>query len=209
MMLPLFIDMTGKKVLIIGGGKIALRRGKILAETGAEITLLTPERENGWENIAKVWLKDTYHNQNLVGYDLVLVATNDRLTNEAVAKKCAEKHILCNNATAADHGDVIFPAILHHGGFTAAITSNGKTPFLTAKLKNEIAQILEAYDEETITVLGEIRDHIIKNYPENKEAMLHRLANLPIQEIRGKGDIHALTDWLQREQISTDSDRID
>ena len=199
MYLPLFIEMERKKVLVVGGGEVALRRAKTVLEAGAEVTLIAPQREPGWEELSVQWQKEKYEDQPVDGYDLVIIATDNSAVNETLNRRCKEKKIPVNDATKGTEGTVIFPGVVRSGGFTAAVTSEGKTPFLTRKVKGDIAALLSEYDEELLRLLSETRSYIIENYPREKETLLRKLAKIPPQTIREKGDRYAITDWLQRE----------
>lgn len=209
MYLPLWIDMEGKKVLVVGGGEVALRRAKTVLEAGADVTLIAPERVKGWEELSVQWQKEKYEDRPVDGYDMVIIATDHSETNQKLNRRCKEKNIPVNDATRGTEGSVIFPGVIRGGGFTAAVTSEGKTPFLTRKVKGDIAALLNEYDEELLGLLSETRAYIIENYPREKEALLRKLARLPVKEIREKGDRYAITDWLQREQTGINSNQTD
>ena len=209
MYLPLFIEMEGKKVLVVGGGEVALRRAKTVLEAGAEVTLIAPQREPGWEELSVQWRKEKYEDQPVEGYDLVIIATDNSAVNETLNRRCKEKNIPVNDATRGREGTVIFPGVVRSGGFTAAVTSEGKTPFLTRKVKGAIAALLSEYNEDLLRLLSETRSYIIENYPREKETLLRKLAKVPARQIREKGDRYAITDWLQREQTGINSDQTD
>ncbi|MEE0776575.1 MAG: bifunctional precorrin-2 dehydrogenase/sirohydrochlorin ferrochelatase [Bacillota bacterium] len=199
MTLPLFIDVTGWPVLVVGGGEIAFRKGKNLTEAGAVVTVMAPELNSLWDSIPHFHRNERYKDQSLDSYRMVIAATDHRSINEAIAAKCKESGLLCNSASHPQKGNVIIPGTVREGGFTAALSSEGKTPFLTKKLKSDIKQLLSNYDEETITLLGEVRSYIIENHPEDKERLLKKLAQTPLDLIKEKGNYHDITNWLQRE----------
>ena len=209
MFLPLLIEMKGRKVLIVGGGKVALRRAKTLSEAEADITVIAPAYIEGWEDIAASRHHRPYEPGDAVGFDLVCAATDSAAANDAVRKDCAENGIPLNDAVDGDSGDVIFPGVVREGGYTAAIASGGKTPFLTKKIKNDIREVLSAYDAELVSYLASVRAYIIENHPEETETLLRKLAALSPSELREKGDPHDLTDRLQREPAGPDPDEAD
>lgn len=198
MFYPLFVDLKGEPVLIIGGGEIAYRKGKELVHAGANVTLVAPERIEAWSSLKVVWKNVPYEEQDLSRYTLVVVATDDVIVNDSVIAQCKKKKIHCNAATNTNSGNIIMPGIIEEGGFTLAISSQGRTPFLTKKLKYDIKDLLSAYSEETIALLGKTREYIINTFPNEKEALLEKLAEAPIKLIEEKGNIHDITDWLQR-----------
>ena len=94
---------------------------------------------------------------------------------------------------------MIFPAVFQAGGFTVALSSGGKTPFLTKKVKGEIVEALAPYTEEIVDLLAKTRTFIIEHYPAEKEALLKKLAATPLDIIKEKGNPDEISDWLQRE----------
>ena len=202
MYMPFWIEMTGKKVLVIGGGNVALRRAEALADAGASITLIAPKRVEGWQMPAVSWRKRVYKEGDLNGYDLVIAATDVPEVNEAVVCEGKENGIPVNDASKAKNGDVIFPASIREGGFAAALTSEGLAPFLIKRVKKDVAAVLKGYDRELLTALAAEREYIIEHFPEEKETMLKKMASLPLEELRDiieKGKDHDLTHRLQRE----------
>lgn len=196
---PLFIDLKNEPVLIIGGGEIAYRKGKELVRAGAKVTLLAPERVEDWRDLGVIWKDIPYEEQDLSPYTLVVVATDDVFVNDSVVAQCKAKKIHCNAAYSVKAGDIVMPGIIEEGGFSITISSQGRTPFLTKKIKEDIKALLANYSEETIALLGKTREHILKTYPDEKEVLLKKLAEMPIKEIEEKGNIHDITDWLKRE----------
>jgi precorrin-2 dehydrogenase/sirohydrochlorin ferrochelatase len=209
MFYPLCIEMTNKAVLIIGGGQIGLHKAEILANAGAKLTLIAPERLNGWDALSVLWQQEPYGGQPLDGYFLVICATDDPVLNGEVAAECKKRGILCDNTSAGTGGDLIFPAVVQKGGYTAAVTSNGQTPFLTKKIKGEIEEILAPYDEETVALLTKTRFYILEHFPAEKKALLCKLALAPLNIIREKGNPDEISDWLQREQTGAGTDEPD
>jgi siroheme synthase-like protein len=203
--------MSGWQVLVVGGGEIAARKAKELLNGGAEITLLSPQRAAAWAEIPCTWLQACYNNEPLDAYQLVVAATDSKELNAKLAAECCRKNILCNSASEPQNSRCILPGVVRSGGFTVAISSNGRTPFLTKKLKNSVLALLESYDEQTIALLGEIRAEIIKNYPEEKANLLTQLADMPPEILKDKannkkGNYNEIIDWLKREQAGADPD---
>ncbi len=199
MHIPFFINVDKWRVLVIGGGHIALRKAKELYLGGAEITLLAPARIDGWQDISVNWLQDKYMEQNLSTYDLIIAATDDDKLNRKISRDAAKYGIFCNCASKAKKGNVILPGVVRENGITIAISTEGETPFLTKRLKNEAKKLTEDYSEDTISLLGEIRREIIEKYPTRKKELLNKLNNTSIEILKEKGNCHEITDWLQRE----------
>lgn len=149
-MQPLIIDMTGKKVVIAGGGRIAVRKAKVLSAEKARITFIAPElseevralaEEHDYELIERAALPSDFS-----GAMLVILATNSRAVNGSLAKILPPNQLVCVVDDSGD-GNVTFPATVRRGHLQIAVTSNGASPKLTRKLKRELEQ---QFDESWI-----------------------------------------------------------
>ena len=150
-MQPLIIDLSGKKVIIAGGGRIAARKAKVLSAEKAFITFIAPEISEEARSLAKE------HNYELIerealpsdfsGAMLVILATNSRTVNSSLAKMLSPAQLVCV-VDESGEGNVTFPATVRRGHLQIAVTSNGSSPKLTRKLKRELE---EQFDESWIS----------------------------------------------------------
>ena len=146
---PLFVDLEGRQVLVVGGGKIAMRRVRTLLEFGCEITVVSPEVcEELWEKV--LWKKKRYDETDLeslgnVGeasrFVFVLAAAAPEV-NEKIVCDCRKKKIPVNNASNRDQCDFYFPGIAKDGDTVVGITSGGGDHRLAAKISVAVRQIL-------------------------------------------------------------------
>lgn len=215
---PLFINIDGWPVLVIGGGAVGARKAANLAEGGAAVTLLSPRCDEAvWGRVPHIWRREAFDPARpdiLAGFRLVIAATDDKELNSQIARLAKQQGLLCNAASAASEGDVILPGVVKSGGITLAITSGGQTPFLTSRLKQEIAPLLAAYDETTIERLGAVRRLVVTRRAADADAkrrLLARLAAVSTAEFNAiwnakKGNCDEIIDWLQREQAGADPD---
>lgn len=215
---PLFIDIDGWPVLVIGGGAVGARKAANLAAGGAAVTLLSPRCDEAvWGRVPHTWCREAFDPARpdiLAGFRLVIAATDDKELNSQIARLAKQQGLLCNAASAASEGDVILPGVVKSGGITLAITSGGQTPFLTSRLKQEIAPLLAAYDETTIERLGAVRRLVVTRRAADADAkrrLLARLAAVSTAEFNAiwnakKGNCDEIIDWLQREQAGADPD---
>ena len=146
---PLFVDLEGRQVLVVGGGKIAVRRVRTLLEFGCEITVVSPEVcEKLREKV--LWKKKRYDETDLeslgnVGeasrFVFVLAAAAPEV-NEKIVCDCRKKKIPVNNASNRDQCDFYFPGIAKDGDTVVGITSGGGDHRLAAKISAVVRQIL-------------------------------------------------------------------
>lgn len=121
---PLFIDLNGKDVLIVGGGSIAARRARVLLEFGAVVTVVAPEicddltGINGGVN----FLREKYSAFDKK-YSLVVAATNDREVNRLVGEHAKSAGISVSVADSKEESSFWFPAIANENGVIAGLVS--------------------------------------------------------------------------------------
>ena len=179
-MQPLMINITGKKIIIIGGGKIAARKGHVLAKENPEITFIAPQFSDDVRSLAAEkgysLIEREAAPSDLAGAFLVVLATNDRQINESLANATEPNQLVCV-VDQAEKGNVLFPAAIKRGHLQIAISSGGASPKLTRKLKKEWeAQLDESWTAYT-NFLAECRS-IIKTLPlsfEEKDKWLAKL----------------------------------
>ena len=116
---PLFLDLHGKKVVIIGGGPIALRRANVLLSFGAEVILIAPECQEVSPGIT--WLHRAYRPGDLQGAFLAVAATNQRDVNRAVGQEATKSGIFVSVADCREESTFFFPAICAGNGLVAGV----------------------------------------------------------------------------------------
>lgn len=127
---PLFIDLSEKKIMLIGGGVIAERRVKTLLHFAENITVVAPEITEDLQNLADdgkiAWRKMRYAAGIIKGADLVLAATNDEICNEQIVMDCKEAGILVNASHKQELCDFYFPGTVIEDDIVIGISSGGK-----------------------------------------------------------------------------------
>ena len=126
---PLFVDMTGRKALIAGGGKVAERRIKALIDFGADITVISPDVSEYIENAASLGTirllkrKYTEGDVSAVTPFFVIAATDDRRVNQQIAMEAKSLDIPASVADCREECTCCFPAIADNGVFIAGLVS--------------------------------------------------------------------------------------
>jgi siroheme synthase-like protein len=143
--LPLSIDLNNKSVIVAGGGKVALRKVKILFEYGADIIVIAEKILESELSTMSLERKIQIKERKLISGDLhdaflVVMATNDKKTNDIIAEFLNDKNILVNNASGK--GNVAFPAIFIDGDLSVAVSTSGTSPSFAVKIKDLIGSLL-------------------------------------------------------------------
>ena len=138
---PLFVDLTGKAAVVVGGGAIGLRRAAVLQRFGARVTVIAPEIREKPEGIAG--LLRSYQSGDLTGAFLAVAATNDRAVNHAVYEEARDRGILVNVCDCPDECDFYFPAICQTETLVAGLVGDGSDHRRTARAAKAVRKTLE------------------------------------------------------------------
>jgi uroporphyrin-III C-methyltransferase/precorrin-2 dehydrogenase/sirohydrochlorin ferrochelatase len=122
---PIGLDLTGRRVVVVGGGRVALRRARTLLAAGADVTVIAPRVEPGLADLPLAVRQRGYRDGDLEGAWLVHAATSDRAVNSAVADEAERCRIWCVRADDAALSRAWTPAVARHGDVTVAVTAGG------------------------------------------------------------------------------------
>lgn len=146
------IDLQGKQVIVIGGGKVAERKITSLLDTGAIITVVSPRLTNGLHHLVKNnfihWKRKRYEKNAF----LIIAATNITKVNEQV-REHSYSYQLVIDASTPQSGNVIMPAVFQKGSLQVAISTNGASPSIAKKIRDALKDII---DDDIILQLDDI-----------------------------------------------------
>lgn len=170
---PLFVDLSEKSCLILGGGAVALRRSLVLREFGAKVVILAPELcpglsrrlaeddgmtwiqrslQPGDENLLADWLADTA---------LVVAASDEPAMNHMLAAAASTRHIPVSLADDPAASTFLFPATVRRGLLCAGITSGGASPGLVQHLRRSLEEAWPAWLADVSTQLHGLRQTVL------------------------------------------------
>ena len=149
-MLPITIKLKGRKCVVVGGGKIAWRRAKLLLVEEADVLIVSPEVLPELQELIEAegveWLPRTFKEQDVLNAFLVVAATDRREVNGAVAKSCSANQLV-NIADDPENSSFHFPAVGRRGLLTVAVGTEGASPILAKNIRDDImAQFDESYE---------------------------------------------------------------
>lgn len=141
---PLFVNLTGKEALVIGAGKIAIRKVESLLEYGARVTIITREiREEKFFNLKDIDIKIGEFDETLLENKFIVVAATDNPEfNRYIYELCNSKNILVNNITSKEDMNCRFASILETEEYQIGISAKGN-PIKSKALKNRLKEILK------------------------------------------------------------------
>lgn len=140
---PLFVDLNGKKAVVVGGGAVAARRVEVLGRFGAEVTVISPT----WAGTGCAWVPRAYAPGDLEGAFLAVAATDDRAVNRAVGEEAGRLGIPVSVSDCKDECTFYFPAVCAGGGVVAGVVSaQGEDHRRTAAAARRIRETLEGME---------------------------------------------------------------
>jgi siroheme synthase-like protein len=153
---PAFLDLRGRPVVVIGGGREAQRKVEGLLAAQAKVTVVSPALTKSLrQRLADgemAWREKEYQEGDIEGFDLVMVATDDGAVNAEVSAEGKRRRIWVNAADDPPNCDFILPAVIRRGAITIASSTSGASPALARRLREE----LEAYLTEEMPALAEL-----------------------------------------------------
>jgi precorrin-2 dehydrogenase/sirohydrochlorin ferrochelatase len=162
---PVFVQLEGKKVLVVGGGRVAYRKVLALKACGALIHLagraLTPELEEMVEKSEIRFLGQEFKEGFLDKAFMVIAATDDKELNHHISTCARKMGVLVNAVDQPPDCDFIVPSILKRGDLQIAISTSGKSPALARKIRKGLeAQFGHEY-ETFLAMMGRLREEIL------------------------------------------------
>ncbi|WP_085614909.1 MULTISPECIES: siroheme synthase CysG [unclassified Pseudomonas] len=168
--LPLFHKLQGGRVLVVGGGEIALRKARLLADAGAALRVVAPDvdgqlaalaREGGGEVLVR-----GYQAADLVGCRLVIAATDDPGLNAQVSADAQALSLPVNVVDAPALCTVIFPAIVDRSPLVVAVSSGGDAPVLARLIRAKLEAWIPSAYGELAGLAARFRDKVKALYPD-------------------------------------------
>lgn len=141
---PLFVNLAGKEALVIGAGKIAIRKVESLLQYGAKVTVITREiKEEKFFNLKDIDIKIGEFDETLLENKFIVVAATDNPEfNRYIYELCNSKNILVNNITSKEDMNCRFASILETEEYQIGISAKGN-PVKSKALKNRLKEILK------------------------------------------------------------------
>lgn len=151
----MYVNLENKEVLVVGGGKLANRKAKILKEYGANVTIysekIVVEEILEIEDVKIInenVINDENEIENLVKkYFLVIAATDDEELNDKISNICMKYDILVNNVSSKTEMNAMFGAIVKNDEFHIAVSTNGKSCKRSKALKSRIKKLIDDIEE--------------------------------------------------------------
>ena len=161
---PIYLDMSRRRCLVIGGGAVAERKIAALLETGAEVTVLAPDVTDVVAGLSKQnairFTARCYEAGDLDGFELAFVATDDPQVNAAVYREGRSRGVWVNSADDPARCDFILPSVLRRGALTVAVSTGGTSPALARTVREELELYFTQEYESLAKLAAEVREEL-------------------------------------------------
>jgi precorrin-2 dehydrogenase/sirohydrochlorin ferrochelatase len=151
------IDLTGRSVLVVGGGPVALEKVEGLLAAGASVTVVAPKIVPELAELDLTFLRRSYRAEDLDGKFLVVAATSTTSVNRRVFGDAESRSLLCNVVDVPELCSFILPAVHRHEPIAIAVSTGGASPALAQRLRDEIAAVVRPEHAELAVRLRELR----------------------------------------------------
>ena len=192
---PVFLDLRGRRAVVIGGGPVAEQKVRGLLAAGAHVTVVSPDMSPGLADLARrsaiELRRRRYHDHDLAGAWLAIAATDDRAVNEAVYAEAERLGVPLNAVDDLEHCSFIAPAIHREGDITVAVSTGGKSPALAVRLRQRIARLVGRVEARLCELLGELRPDLAERVPDARArtALWYAIVDSDVIEFVRRGDI--------------------
>ena len=185
---PIFVKLHGRLVVVVGGGEIAAGKIDGLLRADAKVRLIAPDVHPSVaepiHNGKIEWIARKFQPNDLSGATLAIAATSAPGVNAEVYREAEARGILCNAVDDIENCHFYYGSIVHRGDLQIAISTNGKSPALAQRLRQELEQQFGPEYEMWLEWLGAARELLraADGGTENNKQRLHHLASKPMYE---------------------------
>lgn len=187
-LLPIFINLEGRRCLLVGAGVIALDKISSLLKTGVRLRVVAPWSRTEIQQLAAEGKLELITREfaptDLEGHSLVITATDSADVNKSVFEAATQRGILCNSVDDIPNCDFFFGSVVQRGALQIAISTAGESPAVAQRLRRELDAQLPEDLGPWLENLGQLRREVLALHPrgEERKALLHQLASRQVCE---------------------------
>jgi precorrin-2 dehydrogenase/sirohydrochlorin ferrochelatase len=195
---PAYLDIKGKKCLVIGGGEVAERKVGLLIRCGAKVSVVSPDLAPGLEMLNSkgeiTYIKGEFKEANLTDVFLVIGATDKKEINERIYREAQKRNILVNVVDSPELCNFIVPSVVERGDLIISISTCGKSPALSKKIREELEERYGIEYAEFLNLMGDLRKRISSQIADKdkREEIYKRLVDSDIIDLIRNGDDEAV-----------------
>lgn len=163
---PFFVDIEGKRCLIVGGGMVSYRKVCVVKDYGPEIKVVAPKmvpelfelkKELGGRLILEC---REFSDSDLDSADFAVAGTSDEALNKRISQLCKARNIPVNVVDVQEECSFIFPALIKEKHITVGISTGGDSPTIAKYLKHQFKEAIPEGFGDLAEQLGSYRDMV-------------------------------------------------
>lgn len=166
---PVFLDLSGRRCVVVGAGDVGERKIETLLEYGGAVDVISPAATDAvaaWAEEGRLtWQKRGYEEGDLEGAFLAICATDDPDLNRAVFAEGERRSIITNIVDVPDLCNFIVPSIVRRGPLQIAISTAGAAPVVAKQLRRELEATYGDEWGDYVALLGRVRTLVMDRVP--------------------------------------------
>lgn len=211
---PIFMCLQDRPCLVVGGGKVALRKAESLLASGARLTLIAPELDSELANLLCAYPEQTSWQQRdfqdtdaTTGYYLIIAATNNRVVNARVAELANEQLIPVNVVDHQAACSFILPSVVDRSPVMIAVSTGGASPVLARQLRMKLETMVPSSCGQLAAITEEYREVVKQRFtdPEQRKQFWEQTLRGPFAELVYAGNVSAARQLLEERLAQADS----
>jgi precorrin-2 dehydrogenase / sirohydrochlorin ferrochelatase len=180
---PIFLKLSGRRMLVVGAGTVGEAKVRSLLDTGAQIRVVALQANTAvhqWADAGAIELEErAFAPADLGGIALVVAATSSRELNQLIFAEAQRRQILCNVVDVPELCDFFYPAVVQRGDLQIAVSTAGQSPLLAQRIRKQLERQFGPKYAEWVAELGKIRREVLDSDlpPERKRELLRSLTS--------------------------------
>ena len=166
---PMFLKLEGRRCLVVGGGQVGRGAGPGESRAPSAQALRPYLREFLGDRVT--WHARTYLPSDLEGVYVVIAATSDPEVNQQIYDEAQRRGVLANVVDVPPLCDFYYPAVVRRGSLVVAVSSQGESPHLAQRVRDEISQLLPEELDEAVQCIGDERRRILREHAPGPERL--------------------------------------
>ncbi|HVH86696.1 MAG TPA: bifunctional precorrin-2 dehydrogenase/sirohydrochlorin ferrochelatase [Terriglobales bacterium] len=171
---PIFLKLESRRCLVVGAGPVGVQKIGGLLNAGAEVVVVDPSPSVQFQELfgSRVKLREReYVPSDLNDVYLAIAATSDESLNQQIYDEAQRRSILVNVVDVPPLCDFYYGAVVRRGALVVAVSSQGESPHLAQRVRDEISDLLPEEVEEIVKYIGEERRRILREHASGPERL--------------------------------------
>lgn len=192
---PMFVDLEGRRCLVVGGGPVATERTLRLADHGAVVRLVSPEVTPQLAGmVASGAVAEhrarAYRSEDIDGCLLAIAATDREDVNRTVWQDAEERDVVCNVVTDPALCTFIAPSLVRRGELAIAVSTGGASPVVSAHVRRRLDAMFGPEWADLVRLMGEVRRELRTRHPgaDDRREAVERLMGSDVPRLLAEGD---------------------